>query len=138
MKRTTSSSNYSPRLVFGYKIKDISTVDLHKEADILTPYQKSFYDKAVMFWRIINNCEPLELYMDLLIQGSHIRRQARWKWVPNEKNIKDQNSGNYSSKVWWVNNPWFRHIYMIVVSTLNLIYFYKIMMIPYHSCISKI
>jgi len=75
MKRITSSSNSCLRAVFGYKIKDISTVDLHKEADILTPYQKSFYDKAVMFWRIINNCEPQELLMDLLLQGSHNRRQ---------------------------------------------------------------
>ena len=61
--------------IFGYKIKDISTEDLHKEADILTPNQKSVYDKAVMFWRIINNCEPQELFMDLLLQGSQNNRQ---------------------------------------------------------------
>ncbi len=38
-----------------------STVDqltLYKEADIVTPNQKSVYDKAVIFWRIVNNCEP--------------------------------------------------------------------------------
>ena len=50
-------------------------VDLHKEADILTQYQKSFYDNAVTFWRIINNCKPSELFMDLLLQGSHNRQQ---------------------------------------------------------------
>jgi hypothetical protein len=61
--------------VFGYRIKDISTEDLHKEADILTPNQKSVCDKAVMFWRIINNCKPQELFMDLLLQGSHNKRQ---------------------------------------------------------------
>jgi hypothetical protein len=61
--------------VFGYQIKDISTPDLHKEADILTPFQKAYYGKAVMFWRIINNCEPQELLVDLLLQGYHNKRQ---------------------------------------------------------------
>ena len=75
MKRVTTASCACLRAVFGYKIKDISTEDLHKEADILTPNQKSVYDKAVMFWRIINNCEPQELFMDLLLQGSHNKRQ---------------------------------------------------------------
>ncbi len=28
-----------------------------------------------MFWRIINNCEPQELLMDLLLQGYHNKRQ---------------------------------------------------------------
>jgi hypothetical protein len=60
---------------FGYQIKDISTSDLHKEADILTPFQKAYYDKAVMFWRIINNCELQELLIDLLLQGYHNKRQ---------------------------------------------------------------
>ena len=75
MKRVTSSSNACLRAVFGYRIKDISTSDLHKEADILTPFQKAYYDKAVMFWRIVNNCEPQELFIDLLLQGSHNKRQ---------------------------------------------------------------
>ena len=75
MKRVTTASCACLRAVFGYKIKDISTEDLHKEADILTPNQKSVYDKAVMFWRIINNCEPQELFMDLLLQGSQNNRQ---------------------------------------------------------------
>ncbi len=48
MKRITSSSNACLRAVFGYQIKDISTSDLHKEANILTPFQKAYYDKAVM------------------------------------------------------------------------------------------
>ncbi len=61
--------------MFGYQIKDISTPDLHKEADILTPFQKAYYGKAVMFWRIINNCEPQELLVDLLLQGYHNKRQ---------------------------------------------------------------
>jgi len=76
MKRITSSSNACLRAVFGYRIKDISTSDLHMEADILTPFQKAYYDKAVMFWRIINNCEPRELFMDLLLQGAHNKRQG--------------------------------------------------------------
>jgi hypothetical protein len=75
MKRITTASSACLRAVFGYRIKDISTEDLHKQADILTPNQKSVYDKAVMFWRIINNCEPQELFMDLLLQGSHNKRQ---------------------------------------------------------------
>ena len=76
MKRITSSSNACLRAVFGYRIKDISTSDLHEKANILTPFQKAYYDKAVMFWRIINNCEPLELFMDLLLQGAHNKRQG--------------------------------------------------------------
>ena len=75
MKRITTASNSCLRAACGYKIKDISTKDLHKEANILTPNQKSFYDKAVMFWRIINNCEPQELFMDLILQGTHNKRQ---------------------------------------------------------------
>jgi hypothetical protein len=76
MKRITSSSNACLRAVLGYRIKDISTSDLHEEANILTPFQKAYYDKAVMFWRIINNCEPRELFMDLLLQGAHNKRQG--------------------------------------------------------------
>ena len=55
MQRLTSASNSCLRAALGYKIRDISTVDLHLEADVLTPYQRCFQDKAVMFWRIINN-----------------------------------------------------------------------------------
>jgi hypothetical protein len=76
MKRITSSSNACLRAVLGYQIKDISTSDLHEEANILTPFQKAYYDKAVMFWRIINNCEPRELFMDLLLHGAHNKRQG--------------------------------------------------------------
>ena len=78
MKRVTSASSACIRAAFGYRIKDISTEDLHKEADILTPNQKSVYDKAVMFWRIINNCEPQELFVDLVLQGSHNKRQQNF------------------------------------------------------------
>ena len=53
----------------------MSTSDLHNQAGILTPFQKAYYDKAVMFWRIVNNCEPWKLFMDLLLQGSHNKRQ---------------------------------------------------------------
>jgi hypothetical protein len=76
MKRITSSSNACLRAVLGYRIKDISTSDLHEEANILTPFHKAYYDKALMFWRIINNCEPRELFMDLLLQGAHNKRQG--------------------------------------------------------------
>jgi hypothetical protein len=37
MKRVTTASCACLRAVFGYKIKDTSTEDLHKEANILTP-----------------------------------------------------------------------------------------------------
>ena len=70
-KNITIASNSCLRATFGYKIKDISTKDLHIKADVLTPNQKSFFDKAVMFWRIVNNCEPHEHFMDLLFHGSH-------------------------------------------------------------------
>ncbi len=59
------------RAALGYKIKDISTSLLHSKANILTPYQRSFYDKAMIFWKIINNCEPECLFLDLLTQGFH-------------------------------------------------------------------
>ena len=39
MKRVTTAPCACLRAVFGYKIKDISTEYLHKEADILTPNQ---------------------------------------------------------------------------------------------------
>ena len=29
----------------------------------------------MVFWRIVNNCEPQELFLDLLLQGSHNKRQ---------------------------------------------------------------
>jgi hypothetical protein len=38
----------------------------------------AYYDMAVMFWRIINNCEPQELLMDLLLQGNHNKRQKKF------------------------------------------------------------
>ena len=31
-----------------------------------------------MFWRIVNNCEPHELFMDLLLQGSHNTRKQNF------------------------------------------------------------
>ncbi len=45
---------------------------------ILTPFQKANYDKAVMYWRIVNNCEPWELFMDLLLHGSHNKQQKKF------------------------------------------------------------
>jgi hypothetical protein len=71
MKRVTTALCVCFRAVFGYKIKDISTEELHKEADILTPNQKSVYDKAVTLWRIGTSCELQELFMDLFLQGTH-------------------------------------------------------------------
>ncbi len=55
IKRITSSSNACLQAVFGYC--RLSTPDLHNQAGILTPFQKAYYDKAVMFRRIVNNCE---------------------------------------------------------------------------------
>ncbi len=74
LKRLTTASNSSLIAALGYRIKDISTSNLHSEARILTPCQKSFYDNAMIFWRIINNCEPDNMYLDLLTQGSHHKR----------------------------------------------------------------
>jgi hypothetical protein len=71
MKWVTSSSNACLRVVFGYRIKDNSASDLHEAGDILTPFQKAYYDKTEMFWQIINNCKPWPLFMDLLLQGAH-------------------------------------------------------------------
>lgn len=76
MNRLTSASNSCLRAVFGYLHKDHTTESIHKEADILTPFQRSYQDKAVMFWRIINNCEPEELLFDLLNQGRHNSRNS--------------------------------------------------------------
>ena len=76
MNRLTSASNSCLRAVFGYSHKDHSTESIHKEADLLTPFQRSYQDKAVMFWRIVNNCEPEDLLLDLLNQGCHNERNS--------------------------------------------------------------
>jgi hypothetical protein len=67
----TTASNSVLRAAFGYKVKDISTVSLHLRAGLLTPYQRSFMDKAMVFWIVINNCEPENLLLELLNQGAH-------------------------------------------------------------------
>jgi hypothetical protein len=78
MQRLTSASNSCLRAALGYKIRDISTVQIHLKADVLTPYQKAFQDKAVLFWRIINNCEPEVLHLDLLNQGFYHERTGTY------------------------------------------------------------
>ena len=78
LNRLTVASNSCLRAVLGYRIRDISTVVLHREAGILTPYQHCFLDGAMMFWRIINSCEPYNLYMDLLNQGAHHERNFHY------------------------------------------------------------
>jgi len=78
MKRLTVASNSCLRAALGYRIKDISTVDLHLKAGILTPYQRGFYDKAITFWKIINSCAPVELFLDLLNQGKHHNRNSNF------------------------------------------------------------
>jgi hypothetical protein len=75
LQRLTTASNSCLRAALGYKIKDISTSLIHTKANVLTPYQRSFYDKAMIFWKIINNCEPECLFLDLLTQGFHYERQ---------------------------------------------------------------
>ena len=75
LQRLTTASNSCLRAALGYKIKDISTSALHSKANILTPYQRSFYDKALIFWRVINSCEPECLHLDLLNQGVHNERK---------------------------------------------------------------
>jgi hypothetical protein len=75
LQRLTTASNSSLRAALGYKIKDISTSLLHTKANVLTPYQRSFYDKAMIFWKIIYNCEPECLFLDLFTQGFHYERQ---------------------------------------------------------------
>jgi hypothetical protein len=69
LQRLTIASNSCLRAALGYKIKDISTSLLHTKANVLTPFQRSFYDKAMIFWKIINNCGPECLFLDLLTQG---------------------------------------------------------------------
>ena len=71
LSRLTVASNSCLRAALGYKVKDIATNDLHKEAAMLTPYQKSFHDVALMFWRIVNVCEPTSIFQDLISQGTH-------------------------------------------------------------------
>ncbi len=69
MKRMTIASKFLPRPISGYRNKDIYTEELYVEANILTPCQKSYYVKAVMFWRINNNnFEHEELFWDLALQ----------------------------------------------------------------------
>ena len=66
-------------MIFGKKyLSRYNTVDLHLEADMLTPYQRCFQDKAVMFWRVINNCEPEILHLDLLNQGFYHERRGMY------------------------------------------------------------
>jgi len=76
LHRLTAASNSCLRAVLGYRVREISTINLHAEADILTPYQRGFYEKAVMFWKIIHSCVPAELHLDLLNQGAHNKRNA--------------------------------------------------------------
>jgi hypothetical protein len=78
MNRLTVASNTCLRAAFGYKIQDISTEDLHKEANMLTPHQRSYQDKIILFWRIINSCKPYDLFMDLITQGQHLNRLSRF------------------------------------------------------------
>ena len=43
---------------------------------MLTPYQRSYQDKIILFWRIVNSCEPYDLFMDLITQGQHLSRTS--------------------------------------------------------------
>jgi hypothetical protein len=74
LQRLTTASNSVLRATFGYRVKDISTDALHSKARLLTPYQKSFKDKAMVFWRVVNSCEPENLFLELLNQGIHHER----------------------------------------------------------------
>jgi len=76
INRLTTASNACLRAALGYRMRDISTSDLHKEAGILTPYQHCFHDKAVVFWKILNACAPAELFTDFLNQGVHNKRTS--------------------------------------------------------------
>ena len=82
MTRITSASNSCLRAVFGYSYKEHSTETLHNEAGVLTPFQRSFQDKAVMFWKIVNSCEPEDLLLDLLTQGRHNDRNSTFYLNP--------------------------------------------------------
>jgi hypothetical protein len=42
--------------------------------NLLTPYQRSFKDKALVFWRIFTSCEPECLFLELLNQAIHHER----------------------------------------------------------------
>lgn len=73
-QRLTTASNACLRAALGYKRREISTSDLHREAGMLTPYQRCYQDSALALWRIVNNCEPLYLYLGLLCRGYHHER----------------------------------------------------------------
>jgi len=85
--RLTTASNSVLRAAFGYRVKDISTVSLHLRAGLLTPYQRSFMDKAMVFWRVINNCEPENLLLELLTQGVHHERNKTF-YLQQNNNAK--------------------------------------------------
>ena len=73
-QRLTTASNTCLRAALGYKQREISTANLHLEAGMLTPYQRCYRDGALAFWRILSNCEPLDLYLGLLCRGHHNER----------------------------------------------------------------
>ena len=86
-QRLTTASNSCLRAVLGYRIKDISTSALHSEARILTPYQRSFYDNAMVFWKVINYCEPESILLDLLIGFHHDQTKTFYLRQNNSQNI---------------------------------------------------
>jgi len=88
LNRITSASNSCLRAALGYRIKDISTCDLHKEAGVLTPYQHLFQNKAITFWKILNSGEPHELFLDLITQGTvHSRSHSLYLKTCNSERI---------------------------------------------------
>jgi hypothetical protein len=86
MKRITSSSNACLRAVFGYRIKDISTSDLHEEADILTPFQKTYYNKEVTVSG--GSSTPVNL------------RNSSWICFFRELTTSDMEYSTFSSQTW--------------------------------------
>jgi len=80
MKRLTSSSNACLRVVFAYQIKDIFTSDLYKEADILTPFLKAYYDKAFIY--VLENPQQLQTSGTLHGFASSVSPQQATRNIP--------------------------------------------------------
>jgi hypothetical protein len=83
------------------------------KANIPTPMHKSYFDKAVLFWRIINTCQPRELFLDLLLprfqtkwqQILHLQQsmeQCTLKNVNNYLNaLENLNVSKFLRDIWW-------------------------------------
>jgi hypothetical protein len=66
LRKLTMASSACLRAIFKHKIRDISTLQLHDKANVLTPVQHMHYVTASMFWKIVNYSSPEIIFNDLL------------------------------------------------------------------------